>query len=571
MIALLSEDQSREVTFITFTRTSRRDTHSRLKQAFGESVFEQPSVLFPRTSTLHTYAKSLVHRYASLLGRRSDFSILVESKGEKSLLLQELIHDNDIDIDFETLSSGLYCFRCTGEWPQQFPLSETERIQAMDYFEKLLAFYNTFDMEGVVVAACEILSNNKLSIPRIFLQVDEFQDLNPLDHRLVNLAASNPLSQVVVVADDAQSIYGLRHAHYEGVRELWQSDDWEHIRFLDCHRLPAHILNGALDLISNEGYVGAVMNRKPTTGKRITTYQCTKSDLQIEAVAFRINQIICDESEKASYRDFLLLCPTTTLVDTVVSLLNDQYGIPAHKPTSSTMPTDYWRLYLILRILYNEDPLAFRQWLPILGFKEEDIHLLRKNAMDNGLDLVQYSRIIDDPRIGSFFENIDRVKKSVNNVDSFLASLRAINGVPELKEFSTDINSIVSNGSIPSYGRIIQHIYEKFGITDPEEEISGDDKVLVTTLHSAKGLEADYVFCMWMNSKFMPLQKRDLSEQKRILYVSLTRAKKDLVITFHEEFDTEARRLLKGKAMSPFLHEIRDHLDIRRIRAEDLR
>jgi superfamily I DNA/RNA helicase len=153
MIGLLAEDQSREVSFITFTRASRRDTHSRLERAFGESVFDQPRLIFPRTSTLHTYAKSLVHRYADAIGRQSNFSMLIENKGEKDLLLRELIEDLQIDIDISVLSEGISCYRCTEEWPYGFPLSPSNRIRVLEHFEELLCFYNTFDMEGIVIAA----------------------------------------------------------------------------------------------------------------------------------------------------------------------------------------------------------------------------------------------------------------------------------------------------------------------------------------------------------------------------------------------------------------------------------
>lgn len=571
MISLLSEDPSRDVRFITFTRASRRDVCSRLEGLFGEAVCEQSDVIFPKASTLHAYAKSITHRHATALGRRPDFSILCESTGEKSLVFKELACDVGMDTDVAGLSSAVLCLRCTGDWPDQCPLSESERLQAKHQLGKLLAFYNSFDMEGLVVAACEIVSNHTLPRPQVFLQVDEYQDLNPLDHRLVNLAASDPWSQVVVVADDAQSIYGFRYAHLQGVRELWESDDWDHIRLADCHRLPAHVLNAALAVMAGESYVGAAMNKKPNSGRRITTYQCTSSDLQVKVVACRIRQIMSHGTQEASYGDFLLLCPTGTLVDRVVTRLNDEFEIPAHKPTSSTITSEYWRLLLILRILNNEDALAFRQWLPIVGVTEGAITTSRRNAMLTGADLVGCWRTIRDPCVDSFFTQISRVRSAVDDVQRFLFALRAIHGVRTPDPFSEYLSTMYRDRSIRSFGPLIRHIYEEFGVIDTGEHILAEDKVLVATLHSAKGLEADYVFCLWMNSTFMPLNGRDVSEQKRLLYVALTRARKDLVITFNERFDADARRRLRERAMSPFLREIRQHLDVIRMRARDTR
>jgi DNA helicase-2/ATP-dependent DNA helicase PcrA len=97
-----------------------------------------------------------------------------------------------------------------------------------------------------------------------------------------------------------------------------------------------------------------------------------------------------------------------------------------------------------------------------------------------------------------------------------------------------------------------------------------DDKVLVTTLHRAKGLESEYVFVTWMNSKYMPMPSRDTHEERRVLYVALTRARQDVILTFYKEWQPSKARGLGGEVMSPFLKEIRDYLDIRRVSKKDV-
>jgi len=117
MIKLLSEDSTRAVSFVTFTRTSQRDTRRKIEDVLGPSAFEESVVEFPRTSTLHTYAKSLVHRYATRLGRNPNFSVLIEDKGEKALLLDELISDLGLQLDIEEVRKGISCLRSTNSCP----------------------------------------------------------------------------------------------------------------------------------------------------------------------------------------------------------------------------------------------------------------------------------------------------------------------------------------------------------------------------------------------------------------------------------------------------------------------
>ena len=351
MIGLLTEDATREVSFITFTRTSRRDTRKKLETNLGASVLDEVEFTFPRTSTLHTYAKSLVYRYSARIGWLPNFSVLIDDKGERDLLLDELVSDLGLRLDIKSLSKGLSCFRSTNEWPDGFPASTSERIRLLERFEVLLRFYNTFDMEGLVISACKILMDSAADLlPPLYLQVDEYQDLNPNDQWLIQLAASNSNSKVVVVGDDAQSIYGLRHANYRGIRELWESADWDKIRFLDCYRLPVHIQNAAQALIAHEGYLGGKVNPRPDNGRRILTLQTTTSDLQIRAIAKRIVGLkstgLNHEGQPLAYMDFMVLCPTSVFVNTMATSLQDDFGIPTKQQVRASIPDDVWKLVL---------------------------------------------------------------------------------------------------------------------------------------------------------------------------------------------------------------------------------
>jgi len=143
MTGLLSEDCNRETSFVTFTRTSRRDTRRRIECVLDASVLEETAFVFPRTSTLHTYAKRLVHRYAARIERSPDFSVLIEDKGEIELLLDELISDLGLRLDTKLVCEGIRCFRSTNRWPVSFPATSSERIRILQHFDCLLRFYNT--------------------------------------------------------------------------------------------------------------------------------------------------------------------------------------------------------------------------------------------------------------------------------------------------------------------------------------------------------------------------------------------------------------------------------------------
>lgn len=576
MIALLSEDSNREVSFVTFTRMSWRDTRRRMEDVLGTSVVRETVFAFPRTSTLHTYAKSLVHHYAARIGRRADFSVMIENKGEIALVLEELVSDLGLHLHTELVYEGIRCFRSTNEWPADFPANSSERNQILQHFESLLRFYNTFDIEGLVVSACRILQNFA-DVPPLYLQVDEYQDLNPNDQQLVQLAASHPSSHVVVVGDDAQSIYGFRHANYEGIKALWDSPDWEHVPFSDCHRLPVHVQNAARALMNNEGYIGR-LNPCGDSDRKILALRCTTHRVQMEAVGKMIMGLKSNgqnqEGQPLSYKDFIVLCPGAPFVNLIATDLQDRFGIPTKQQKRESIPDEYWRLLLVLRMLRSEDGLALRQWLSLSGLSKREVARIRYEAMQKGEYLYSYCAKLGGQGIHEIYDALSRLRATK---DDFANFCRVLAEFPYLSIQEAVLSEMMQGIDRPTGGMVaidsfIRSIYEKFGLleTESDSDMPEDDKVLVTTLHRAKGLESEYVFVTWMNSKYMPMPSRDTHEERRVLYVALTRARQDVILTFYKEWQPSKARGLGGEVMSPFLKEIRDYLDIRRVSKKDV-
>jgi DNA helicase-2/ATP-dependent DNA helicase PcrA len=188
--------------------------------------------------------------------------------------------------------------------------------------------------------------------------------------------------------------------------------------------------------------------------------------------------------------------------------------------------------------------------------------------------LYSYCAKLDAPRIRGIYDALSCLRDTKNDLDSFRRALAEFPNLSIQEQVLLDMMQRIEGATREpvAIDFVIRSIYEKFGLleTESESDVPEDDKVLVTTLHSAKGLESEYVFVTWMNSKYMPMPNRDVHEERRVLYVALTRAKQDVILTFHEIFDSNECRRLRDEAMSPFLQEIRDHLDIRRISKKDV-
>lgn len=574
MISLLGENPNRDVSFITFTRASRRDTDNKVAQDVGKAALEEAEFNFPRISTLHTYAKSLVHKYAHLIDRDPTFTVLINDKGEYDLVLLEVIEDLNLSVDLGSLREDIVFFRSTGSWAPDCCIPDSARNKVLNHLDVLLRFYNKFDMEGLVPASCEVLSSSVPDLPPVHLQVDEYQDLNPMDQKLITLASSTKGSQIVVVGDDAQSIYSFRHANPNGIRDLWHSDDWDKVQFTNSHRLPSHILRAAQALISEENYLGGKLDVPDYGEKKILTLQCTKSDIQVKAIAHLLKKIkgsVTDRSGKTlSYRNFMILCPTTTFVKKVALALESDYGIATRRKERATISDDHWRLLLVLRMLEFGDSLALHQWLRLQGLSEGQVRGIRRKAMKGGKSLYQYCSRLEKQKVKEVFINLEKLRESLDDLEKFRRTLKNFPNLLVEPSLFPEVGLTIdeATGEPRTVSSVIRFIHEKYGLVDPEEDAPEDDRVLVTTMYSAKGLEAEFVFVMWLNDIFIPAPGRNVAEERRVLYVAMTRAKQDVVLTFHERYD--GHRYLKMQAMSSFLRNISAHLKIRRITSRDL-
>ena len=573
MTGLIAEDPKRTVSFLTFTRASSGDTRSKVEDAVGKKASEEESGLdLPRVTTLHGFAKSLVHRYAKTLGISESFSI--PDVWEANMVVEEAIEDLEIDIAADELLPAITCYRSTGEWPDSLVLSDLQREEVLLTYDELLRFYDAMEMEGMVWSACEILTRGAETLPPVFLQVDEYQDLNPTDQKLVGLASASESSQVVVVGDDAQSIYKFRHANPAGIRDLWTSADWNHESLDECHRLPPHILLAANALVRGRDYLGAQVNLPESDDKAVLTLRCTKSNFQGRAIVKEIARFK-KNSEAAgkslSYGDFMFLCPNKTQASNIAKDLTAK-GIPVKIGQRKEMAESVRDFVLLLRLLLGRDSLALRQWLVLAGLGYQEIRALRKQAQKEERSLFDLCEEQQEVRVTRVFNGLQRLRESQLDPGKFRDILGSFPGLTFDDAFWEVVDGALAQ--LPFYGKMIAQIRQAHGILEQEPGVDvdeTDDSVLVSTMHSSKGLEAEIVFIPWMNDGFMPTAGRDVLEEERVFYVALTRAKRDVVLLFFEKYDTESKRYLRSEAMSPFLKAIPDYLHIKRVTAEDLK
>lgn len=569
MIQILKADPNTPVALITFTRLSRRTSDRDIKKDVAEASEEIPGTDIPRVATVHTFAKSLVHTFISDSGLDPHFHILLDNLGEVDLIVSEVLSDLGLKLEPGPIKEMISAQRDSQELKPVLGLEATKALEVIYHFDQLCTYYNSLDMQSLVLEATKMIQADPRRLTPLYLHVDEYQDLNVADQRFVAALASTPERQVVAVGDDAQSIYGFRHAHHTGIGQLFQDASWDRVQFDESIRMSIPIRRASQALLakSSETYLSrAVLDPSSPTDKKVPLVMFTKSEVELQAVVGRVQYLkdhgVGRKGQPLRWQDFMILSPNSKTVDRFVRCLAD-HRVPVRIKKKEKLTAADKKMLLALRLMGHDDSLALRQCLELAGCELAELTLWRYEARKNNQRLFEYLRKIQSDAT-DIIRAIDNARTQCEDPDSFLRSIESLPGLsntPEALSLRGLTKEALGDGPV-SIGRVTKELYERLGVLDPESDITDEDKVLVTTIHSAKGLEAEVVFLVQMNAGLMPQIDKDLEEQRRLLYVAMTRAKTELTISFLERSVPVGQgwKHLKREAASPFLLDIADEL-----------
>jgi len=575
MIYLLEADPAAPVALITFTRLSRRTTSRAIQEKVSAIGDELPGTDIPRVATVHQFAKGLVHTYPEEAGLRHDFHVLIDQCGEVELLVSDALVDVGIEADPTLVKSMIARERDSGDLQPVSGLTREVAERVRDRFDELSRFYNAIDIQALVLRATGLIGGSPERLTALFLHVDEYQDLNAADQGFIRTLVTEATREVVAVGDDAQSIYLFRHARREGIRELFADTNWDQDRFDSCLRLPAHIKYASQELLRTSGieYLGRFKEDVVDPRmKRVPLIHFSNAAMEVKGVVAKIKGLK-ERDTHLQWRDFMVLCPSKH-VGTFVRALGEA-DIPTRVKTRALIDEVVWHGILALRIASADDSLAMRQVLALAGVNEEAIRGWASAAISASSTLFDYVRTSSPPATAPILEAIDRLRSACEDgPEAFLQGVRKFPGLG-LENVTADSMGFDDEARTERPvrpRRLLGGIYERVGILDPEEDVAEADAVLVTTPHSSKGLEAKFVFVTRVREPFLPQLGADRDEQRRVLYVSMTRAKQEVFLSLYGWNEKVGNRWVPRSVaeLSPFLGDIQHALGVTRLGTNDI-
>lgn len=593
---LISELDVRPSSIVAIAFTNKvaeemKDRALRLLEGRGKGI---------RVSTFHSFCAKFLRRYIDVLHFPPNFTILDDEDQETIVKRIASEHDykkND-PIVKKTLSFIGGC-KTRGHYPDDvnfgpYPTDEQKEIlEFYQLYEEEKARCFSLDFDDLLLKTIQILE----SFPEIKeitqneisnLLIDEFQDTNDVQYKLVKLLVK-PTTSIFVVGDPDQTIYTWRGANQDLILNF--DHDFRNTRTIilnENYRSTKRILDTANKLIShNKKRVPKDLYTENDDGDDIVVKSFYKRELEAKFVVDEIERQR-NRNPSLTYRDFAVLYRAAYLSLPFESELM-QRGIPyqIYGGIKFFQRREVKDVLAYFRLIFNtRDDVSFERIAnaPKRGLSKEPLARLTQAKNELGLTYLEYCENIYDRDVvlqASTKLNIEDMVKKIRAVREKLA--KNPEDYPDiLAEFVTDIrylqyleaeNDSDTDDRLGNVKTLLDNIkdfkekhpeskfdeyLENAALQASQDEINDRDSVLLMTIHVAKGLEFPYVFVVGMMDGVFPSEKTvnesklGMEEERRLCYVAFTRAKRKLYVSYNTGY---SYIMNDNGAESPFIKE----------------
>ena len=588
-----------QILAITFTNKAAEEMKSRISKLLNLKI--SPKWI----STFHSLCVKILRIHGDKIGYKSNFTIYDQSDSNK--VIRNCMSENNVDLKqyspkrFQAHISNLKNSMISpGEALENAEsFFEVKVAEIYSSYEKKLIIANSMDFDDLLIKTVELLQTNE-SILKFwsnkfqFIMVDEYQDTNFVQYKLVELLGSNN-KNVCVVGDSDQSIYAFRGADIRNIIEFEKDfSDATVIQLDKNYRSSKKILNLANSVISNNPRkIEKNLWTDNEDGLDISSFRFRSEKDEARWVAEEVKNLI-DSSKENEVAIFYRTNSQSRLFEEELRMLNINY-----KVIGSVRFYDRKEIKDIisyLQFLVNDsDTVAFERIVnvPRRGIGESTVKKIRVYLNETGKSIFEALESIEEiknisPRIkGSLSEFKDLItelksyslqgpSKTIQKVleltgykmslikEGTLESQMRIENIEELLNSAFSFENLYEEEIDEPYGMLRDYL-ESIALFSETDKLEDADRVLLMTLHNAKGLEFPYVFMTGMEENLFPHERSsqgdnsEIEEERRLCYVGITRAEKKLYLTH-----AWSRTLWGGTVYnlpSRFLEEGSSHFD----------
>ena len=579
---------------ITFTNKAANEMKERIEGLVGDVAKDI------WMGTFHSVCVRILRRFIDRIGFDSSF-IIFDTSDQRTLIKtciknigldDKMFTDRSVQSEIsnaknEMLEPDQYTLRANGDFRK-------EKIALVyEMYQKRLKENNAIDFDDIINYTIKILMDNPdvleyYSDKFKYVLVDEYQDTNKSQFTLVTLLASKN-GNITVVGDNDQGIYSFRGADISNILNFERDfPGTKIIKLEQNYRCTGNILKAANSVIkNNEVKYKKQLWTENDVGNLPKVYSAKNEYDEGTYIATQIEHL--RREEKYNYSDFAILYRMNTQSRAIEEILRRE-GIP-YKIIGGLKFYERKEIKDVisyLRLIQNpSDNISLKRIInePKRGIGKTSLDNIEKLAEDTGISMYEIIKNADQYGLNRVFLNsrefvnvieelrnkkddikISELIKETLNKSGYTKALEeentieAENRIENLDEFLTVAIEFEDESAENKLSDFLEGITLSSDIDNMEET---DDSVTLMTLHSAKGLEFPVVFLVGMEEGIFPGYKsisepKELEEERRLCYVGITRAKKNLFLTCSKQ-----RTIFGSTSCNPtsrFLKEIPEEL-----------
>lgn len=562
---------------LTFTNKAAKEMNNRIAKICGDSCVQG---LW--SGTFHSIFARILRIEHDIIGFPSDFTIY-DASDSKSLIktiVKELMLDEKLykpNVVAGRISEAKNHLILPQAYAADGSIQKRDGAEGLGQIHRIYAIYQqrlrsagAMDFDDLLVNMFYLLRDHEDKRQKYinrfeFILVDEYQDTNMAQHRILSLL-TNKDSRICVVGDDAQSIYGFRGADITNILNFKEQYPTARVVKLECnYRSTKNIVEAANCIIRNN--VGQIPKKVYSAGEQGEPIEVMAAETdKVEAQKVMTNIVMLHSQRNVPYNEVAVLYRTNAQSRVIEEVLQ-KAAIPyrIYGGLSFYQRKEVKDVLAYCRLTVNpDDEEAFRRVInyPARGIGNTTMQKLQMAAATNGVSLWRVAESVEHygvelnkgakNKLLAFCELIEsfRIENEVKTASDVLKTIITRSGIAvdiakehtqESKSRMENIDELLASVQTIEKERYDEdHSCKRIDLSDYLSTISllsdadtkddGKPRVTLMTVHAAKGLEFEAVFVTGLEDELFPnanarLYPKEMEEERRLFYVAVTRAK----------------------------------------------
>jgi len=579
---------------VTFTNKAAGEMRARISKLLGKDPDNRS--FLPFMGTFHSVCVRILRQDGEAIGIPRNFVIWDE--GDRLAAIKQV--SRQAGIDEKSFPPNLLASLISGAKNEMVSHQEFSSLanspathaaaKVFPLYESVLRESKALDFDDLIARCVELLARqeevqSKWQRQFKYVMVDEYQDTNGAQYQLIR-ALTSPQRNIAVVGDDWQSIYSWRGADYRNILNFERDfSGCSVIKLEQNYRSTKNILDAAHQIIShNRDRSDKKLWTEAGEGSPLQVIQVNSERAEAEAVIRRIKSNV--DIGARQYKDYAVLYRTNAQSRALEEAFI-RHGVP-YRIVGGVRFYDRKEVKDImayLRLIYqSEDTASFERIVnvPARGIGSKSLNNFRQWKADNQFGLLEsLEKVSQCPQLTakaakgfvdladiltSFKAQIDILAPAAL-VESLLRRLDYLlfiqDGTPQGEARIENVKELLSVATEYQELGLAGFLEEVSLLSDLDQADASSNVITLMTLHAAKGLEFPVVFITGLEESIMPHSRAlydagEMEEERRLMYVGMTRAKEELFLTY-----ATSRTLYGGRLNNPpsrFLSDVESSL-----------